>query len=248
MIKTFLKILCIVSVSFLFSCQEIQLSAKQILSRSIEAHGGLSNWEQVDSISFHKKTTLYTREGLKEKEINQHQAFYLGDGFNGRIFSYGDPQIVYSLKDGEYAMTKGDSSIILNDVKKQSLKTMFNSAYYVISQPFHLKESNANLILKKDTVINDRKTYVLDISYLGDTSTSDNWTYFFDAETFLITSCRVKHKTTVSYIKNLVYDTNTPFVFNAERESVFLNNDGTKDYVRASYLYSDYRVVLKSNL
>ena len=234
-----------VAVGLLFSCQKTELTAEQILSKSLEAHGGMSTWEQIDSISFHKKTILRTREGVKEKEINQHQAFYLGDGFNGQILSYGDPQIVYSFKDGEYAIKKGDSSIILNDVEKQSVKATFNSAYYVASQPFQLKESNAHLILKKDTVINDRKNYVLDISYLGDTSTSDQWTYFFDAETFLITSCRVKHNTRVSFIENLVYDTYTPFVFNAERESVFLKKDGAKDYLRASYYYSDYRVVFK---
>ena len=234
-----------VAVGLLFSCQKTELTATQILSKSLEAHGGMSAWEHVDSISFYKKTILHTREGVKEKEINQHQVFFLGDGFGGQILTYGDPQIVYSLKDGEYAITKGDSLIILNDVEKESVKVMFNSAYYVASQPFHLKESNAQLILKKDTVINDRKTFALDISYLGDTSTSDQWTYFFDAETFRIISCRVKHKTRISYIKNLVYDTNTPFVFNAERESVFLKKDATKDYVRASYYYSDYRVVFK---
>lgn len=245
MIRGLFKIICIVAVGLLFSCQKTELTAEQILSKSLEAHGGMSAWEQVDSISFHKKTILHTREGVKEKETNQHQTFDLGDGFNGQILTYGDPQIVYSLKDGEYAITKGDSLIILNDDEKESVKATFNSAYYVASQPFHLKESNAQLILKKDTLINDRKTYALDISYLGDTSTSDQWTYFFDAETFLITSCRVKHNTRVSFIENLVYDTYTPFVFNAERESVFLRKDGTKDYLRASYYYSDYRVVFK---
>ena len=246
MIRGLFKIIYIVAVGLLFSCQKThQLTATQILSKSLEAHGGMSTWEQVDSISFQKKTILHTREGVKEKEINQHQTFYLGDGFNGQILTYGDPQIIYSLKDGEYTITKGDSQIILNDVEKESVKTMFNSAYYVASQPFHLKQSNAHLILKKDTVINDRKTYALDISYLGDTSTSDQWTYFFDTETFLVTSCRVKHNTRVSFIENLVYDTYTPFVFNAERESFFLKKDGKKDYLRASYSYSDYHVVFK---
>ena len=245
MIRPFLKITCTIAISFLFSCQKTDLTAAQILSNSLEAHGGMSTWEHVDSISFHKKTRLYTKEGVKEKEIDQHQALYLGDELNGQILMYGDPQIVYSLKDGEYAITKGDSLISLNDIEKQSVKTMFNSAYYVLSQPFHLKESNAQLIYQKDTLINERKAYALGVSYIGDTSTSDQWTYFFDAETFRIISCRVKHKTRISYIKNLVYDTNTPFVFNAERESIFLKKDGTKDYVRASYYYSDYRVVFK---
>ena len=235
-----------VAVSLLFSCQKTQqLTATQILSKSLDAHGGISTWKQVDSISFHKKTTLFTREGVKEKETNQYQAFSLGDRFNGQILSYEDPLTIYSFKDGEYTIMKDDSLITLNDIEKQSVKTMFSAAYYVVSQPFHLKQSNALLILEKDTVINDRKTYVIDISYPSDSFSSDQWTYFFDAETFLITSCRVKHNTRVSFIENLVYDTYTPFVFNAERESIFLKKDGTKDYLRASYNYSDYRIVFK---
>ncbi len=72
------------------------------------------------------------------------------------------------------------------------------------------------------------------------------WTYFFNAKTFLIVAAKVFHSPTVSFIENIKFNKETPFVFNAERESVFLNKDGSKDYLRASYFYSNYKVVLKN--
>jgi hypothetical protein len=50
----------------------------------------------------------------------------------------------------------------------------------------------------------------------------------------------------MSFIQNTKFNTLTPFVFNAERESVFLKADATKDYLRAAYFYSDYKVVFKN--
>ena len=46
-------------------------------------------------------------------------------------------------------------------------------------------------------------------------------------------------------IENLKFNNDTPFVFNSERSSVFLKKDGSKDYLRATYFYTDYKIVLK---
>ena len=62
-----------IAISFLFSCQKTELTANQILLKSLEAHGGLELWKKIDTLSFTKKTILYNQEGVKEKEITQHQ-------------------------------------------------------------------------------------------------------------------------------------------------------------------------------
>ena len=78
----FLKTITIIFIVNLFvSCQKKEITIGDILSKSLEAHGGLEIWQQVDTLSFTKKTILYNREGLKEKEITQHQSFYGGGGF-----------------------------------------------------------------------------------------------------------------------------------------------------------------------
>ena len=248
MIKDFFKVIFIIAISFLFSCQKTKLTAKQLLSKSIDAHGGLEFWQKVDTLSFTKKTILYNRKGLKEKEITQHQSFYGGNFINGKITTIGTDKSSISIIGNVYTKRVGDALISISNNEMKSITNAFKSAYYVISQPFNLMESGALLSYKKDTILNDEKTFVVDVSYKEDqnTNTPDQWTYFINAKTYLIVAAKVFHSPTVSFIENINFNKETPFVFNAERESVFLNKDGSKDYLRASYFYSNYKVVLKN--
>ena len=247
MSKDFFKVIFIIAISFLFSCQKTKLTAKQLLSKSIDAHGGLEFWQKVDTLSFTKKTILYNRKGLKEKEITQHQSFYGGNFINGNITTIGTDKSNISIIGDVYSKRIGDTLISISNNEMKSITNAFKSAYYVISQPFNLMESGALLSYKKDTILNDEKTFVVDVSYKEDqnTNTPDQWTYFINANTYLIVAAKVFHSPTVSFIQNINFNKETPFVFNAERESVFLNKDGSKDYLRASYFYSNYKVVLK---
>jgi len=245
--KDFFKVIFIIAISFLFSCQKTKLTAKQLLSKSIDAHGGLEFWQKVDTLSFTKKTILYNRKGLKEKEITQHQSFYGGNFINGKITTIGTDKSSISIIGNVYTKRVGDALISISNNEMKSITNAFKSAYYVISQPFNLMESGALLSYKKDTILNDEKTFVVDVSYKEDqnTNTPDQWTYFINANTYLIVAAKVFHSPTVSFIQNINFNKETPFVFNAERESIFLNKDGSIDYLRASYFYSNYKVVLK---
>ena len=247
MSKDFFKVIFIIAISFLFSCQKTKLTAKQLLSKSIDAHGGLEFWQKVDTLSFTKKTILYNRKGLKEKEITQHQSFYGGNFINGKITTIGTDKSSISIIGNVYTKRVGDALISISNNEMKSITNAFKSAYYVISQPFNLMESGALLSYKKDTILNDEKTFVVDVSYKEDqnTITPDQWTYFINANTYLIVAAKVFHSPTVSFIQNINFNKETPFVFNAERESIFLNKDGSIDYLRASYFYSNYKVVLK---
>ena len=247
MIEGFFKVIFIIVISFLFSCQKIKPTAKQILKKSLKAHGGLELWQKIDTLSFTKKTILYNQKGIKEKEITQNQSFYGGIPLHGKISSFGTEKSSISVINGVYVKSIRDSLVSITDDEIKAINNSFKSAYYVISQPFNLKESNALLFYKKDTILDGEKTFVVDVSYREDenTRTPDQWTYFFNAKTFLVVAAKVFHSPTVSFIENIKFNKETPFVFNAERESVFLNKDGSKDFLRASYFYSNYKVALK---
>lgn len=234
-------------ISFLFSCQKTKPTAKQILKKSLKAHGSLELWQKIDTLSFTKKTILYNQKGIKEKEIIQHQSFYGGIPLHGKISSLGTEKSSISVINGVYVKSIRDSLVSITDDEIKAINNSFKSAYYVISQPFNLRESNALLFYKKDTILDGEKTFVVDVSYREDenTRTPDQWTYFFNAKTFLVVAAKVFHSPTISFIKNTKFNTKTPFVFNSERVSVFMNKDGTEDYTRAAYFYSNYKVVLK---
>ena len=236
-----------IAISFLFSCQKTELTANQILKKSLKAHGGLELWQKIDTLSFTKRTILYNQDGVKEKEIIQHQSFYGGIPLHGKISSLGTEKSSISVINGVYTNSIRDSLIPITDHEIKAINNSFKSAYYVISQPFNLKESDALLVYKKDTILNGEKTFVVDVSYREDENTErpDQWTYFFNAKTFLVVAAKVFHSPTISFIKNTKFNAKTPFVFNSERVSIFMNKDGTEDYVRAAYFYSNYKVVLK---
>jgi hypothetical protein len=236
-----------IAISFLFSCQKTELTANQILKKSLKAHGGLELWQKIDTLSFTKRTILYNQEGVKEKEIIQHQSFYGGIPLHGKISSLGTEKSSISVINGVYTNSIRDSLIPITDHEIKAINNSFKSAYYVISQPFNLKESDALLVYKKDTILNGEKTFVVDVSYREDENTErpDQWTYFFNAKTFLVVAAKVFHSPTISFIKNTKFNIKTPFVFNSERVSVFMNKDGSEDYTRAAYFYSNYKVVLK---
>jgi hypothetical protein len=247
LIEGFFKVIFIIVISFLFSCQKTKPTAKQILKKSLKVHGGLELWQKIDTLSFTKKTILYNQKGIKEKEITQHQSFYGGIPLHGKISSLGTEKSSISVINGVYVKSIRDSLVSITDDEIKAINNSFKSAYYVISQPFNLKESNALLFYKKDTILDGEKTFVVDVSYREDenTRTPDQWTYFFNAKTFLVVAAKVFHSPTISFIKNTKFNTKTPFVFNSERVSVFMNKDGTEDYTRAAYFYSNYKVVLK---
>ena len=135
----FLKTITIIFIVNLFvSCQKKEITIGDILSKSLEAHGGLENWQKVDTLSFTKKTILYNREGLKEKEITQNQSFYGGNFINGKITSIGTDKSGISIIGDVYTKRVGDSLISISNNEMKSITNAFKSAYYVISQPFNL--------------------------------------------------------------------------------------------------------------
>jgi len=180
----FLKTTCLVLVisSFIF-CDKKEITANEIISKSIEAHGGFNQWKQIDTLSFVKKTVLFTKKGLKEKEIKQYQSFSFGSSFNGAITSLESDSTSLTLTSGLYSKSIGDSLLLITEKELPALKNAFKSAYYVVSQPFNLRESTASFRYVKDTVLQNKKTYVVNVSYEGDTEKSDLWTYYFNAQT-----------------------------------------------------------------
>ena len=60
-----------------FNCQKEALSAKQIIKKSIEVHGGIDNWKNIKQLSFDKQTVLYHEDGSVELKTDQFQLFKL---------------------------------------------------------------------------------------------------------------------------------------------------------------------------
>lgn len=211
-----------------------------IINKSVQAHGGLERWKQLKSLSFTKKTTLYYEDGSVRLESTQNQSFLFGKYLSGTIHSILD-SVSYRFKKSEVYMQTKDSSAQLSGEALKSKQRLFASALYVTSQPFQLLESGAAFERTSDTIFGDKKAFAVRVYYPNDTTTSDQWTYYFDQDSFLVVACKVKHDKRTSIIENLSYDQSTPFIFNATRKSTITEN-GKAAFVIAEYEYSDYQV------
>lgn len=253
MIKKLLKtkVLCfgffVFGVLLFVGCSEpLKLTARQIVEKSIETHGGLETWQNATILSFTKTTILFNKDGSIEKEINQKQSFELKPQLKGFIQDLNYPGIVGIDFDGDNFWKKENDSIrkITDTTELETARNRFFSAQYVVSQPFALIEDNTILKLKGKEELDGKQVYAIDISYTSDNeSSSDKWTYYFDIKTYQLLANKVIHKPTASLIKNLDFNTGTGLMFNAHRKSYFLKASGDIDYLRAEYFYKDFKVV-----
>ena len=235
----FLMLICLIFMG----CQDAELSAKDIIERSIDAHGGLSNWENIKQLSFDKETTLFKEDGSVELSTDQFQLFQPRPKLFGKIeWEDADSDILVMFDQGQVSKTINDS-IVQDENELAKARNSFFAAQYVVHQPFALLDEGVMLSLDGIETINEKNAYAISVSYPEDTADSNKWTYYIDAETFLVVANKVVLKDHTSWVENLTYNEDTDFIFNAHRKSYRLNEAGEKTYLRAEYFYSSYSVL-----
>jgi len=226
------------------SCQDKVLSVRQIVEKSIEAHGGLDSWNNVKQFSFDKETTLFYEDGSLELKTDQFQLFRLQPSLFGKIEWEHDANDIVITYDNKVSKSINDSIITSSD-ELEKAKNSFFAAQYVIVQPFALLDEDVELTLKGQVDLGERKAYEVSVKYANDTELSNKWSYFFDTQTFEVIANKVELSDHTSWVENLTFDTTSEFKFNAHRKSYRLNNAGEKTYLRAEYYYSNFEVVFK---
>lgn len=177
------------------------------------------------------------------KQHLQDQFFNFNDGKKASI-SFPADSLSYQLdQKGTIHKRKMNSVHKLSGEEFKKIDHLFSSSLYVVSQPFQLIKSKAIFKRLQDTVVNRKKVYALDVYYKDDTENSDQWTYYFDQNTFNVIACKVRHQKRVSVIENTSYDMSTPFLFNATRKSTIIH--AKERFIIAKYSYSNYNVTFR---
>ena len=242
-----IKVLFFTVFTFLLiSCNQNQkkLSPPEIIEKSIDKHGGLKRWKEVKQIDFDKKTILFKKDGQIEKNIEQHQSFNFKPSLSGKIFSKDGFGVLF---DGNtfFKINKNTISIFKNKTSLEKAKNQFYAAEYVVCQPFKLDDKNIILTDKGIQEINKVKAYAIGITYKNDTELSDKWVYYFDVNSFQLIATKVIHLDRDSLIENLSFDTSTDFIFNKERKSFITDKKTKEKYLRARYLYTNFKISYK---
>lgn len=229
----------------LLSCrQPKKINATDLIKASIQAHGGLENWQSLRNVSYQKRIVLYLPDGKVESDVIQNISYRFKPKFSGEMKWEKDSIPYRVVFDGS------ESQVFINGIPVQDstsiakYTTDLMASYYVFAQPFKLLEEDAVRTYEGRTTLEGGELAdVVKITYpnSGDVP-SDEWWYFFDVRNHRLLANMVHHQKKYSYIKNTLYQTEKSFLFNAQRKSYQVDRLRTIQYLRADYFLKKFQV------
>jgi len=244
-----LLVLCLLVVSL--ACQNnnkesltnIESKARYLVLASIEKHGGMNTWQNLQSISYNKTIILTDSTGIEESRITQRHKYQLKPKLSGTISWLSDNDSISIVYKNDAASRFVNGIEETDSTSKESAKNSFFSSFYVLFQPFKLLDDGTELIyIGEDVLESGLKVNVVQPVYEGAKPGDDRWWYYFNKETNQLAANMVNHPPTYSYIVNLAYDNTTAITFNAHRKSYFVDSLRNVRYLRAEYFYKDYQL------
>ncbi len=228
---------------FLFNCEaNSNLTAKEIVEKSCEVHGGIDKWGSIKSLSFDKSTRLYLEDGTVESDLNQNQVITFKPRYTIKIRSLDDSKISMVYDEG-YIRKRVDGQLVTDSLELLRARNSLMAAEYVIKQPFALLDEGVELQLLGVKKIKDREYYEIRVSYPDEKPDSDKWFYYFDKEDLTFSFNKVELSDHTSWVENQSFDESTDFKFYSRRKSYRLNAEGEKTFLRAEYYYRNFKVI-----
>ncbi len=234
-IKVF-QIICVILLS-LQSCKN-ELDPKEIILKSLEAHGGLEKWSSAKKLSYKKTTILYDSIGAIEKKIIQTHKNTFSPKFRAEMV-WVEIAVQKKVVFEDDKISVYFDNVIQGDpeLKEKYYKSIF-AAHYVIWQPYKLLDEEVMLSYIGIDTIDSKEVHVVKVAYFEeDGSPANTWWYYFDALTYKLVGNMVHHGTTYSYIVNTKYEDKTGLSLNAERKSYMTDSLRNPMFLRADYSY-----------
>ncbi len=219
--------------------------AKAIIEKSIQAYGGLENWNNIDYLSFDKWYALYDEDGKEEVNLNQEhhytpQKIYM-------TWQDGNDKIEQTQIGTQFKKLRNGGSD--PNTKTQSIKNSILASTFVMNFPYNLLEKGSSITFDGESTFMDRDVYVIKAEYFPEIqkhhTTKDIWWHYIDQESHLSLGYKVKHLDHVSLVKNMSFHEVSGFTLPWKRESFRVDENGDELFLRAEYEYSDYNILKK---
>ncbi|TVZ56752.1 hypothetical protein OD91_2050 [Lutibacter sp. Hel_I_33_5] len=241
-----LPLYLVVILSFFYCKEKENISAKFIVEKSIEKHGGLKNWNSLKELSFDKKVILYNEKGIIESDVSQHQKFIFYPKLSGKLSWKNKQDSMFIAYENNVIRKYINDSLVTDSKELMKARNSFFASQYVIRQPFDLLNENVKLDYTGIVKLEDNKNaYEIKVAYKGDSKLSDVWFYYFDVEDFKIIANKVIRQDHTSLVENITFNSSYYFTFNEKRKSYRLDSKGEKTFLRAEYYYSNYKTSYK---
>ena len=233
----------------LISCKpSAERKAIELISKSIDAHGGYEEWKAMESMTFLKETRLYQADSSLESELFQEIEIRFQPHLEIRMNWEKDSMRHTALFDGKRTRYWLGENEIQNEDFLKSKRRDLDAAAYVMTKPFDLLEGEKQLKYLGTRRLPDGKNYesVQVIDGVPGQQPVDVWIYYFDPNDSRLMAYSVETADHVSLVINDNLETIEGFLFPRERTSYRLLENGQIEYLRADYRYSDFSVNLRS--
>jgi len=185
-------VICFVVIGVV-SCKHTP-NARDLVLRSLEAHGGIEKWKTAKELSYIKTTILYDSLGNVEKKIVQKHKNIFRPQFEAQMDWTEDSirkQVV--LRNDKIAVYF--DGLLQND---QNLQEKYYNAViganYVIWQPYKLLDKDVTLSYIGEEIIQENTVNVVKAVYFNsDGSPANTWWYYFDQKTNKLVGNMVHH-------------------------------------------------------
>lgn len=171
------KTIYILLVIITFACKDqakTELSAQEIVDKSIEVSGGVDLYEKT-TITFNFRGRDYISEmNGKRKTLKRIQK---NDSIN----------LIDILADGRFERFENDSLITLHDSLATKYGNSVNSVHYFAKLPYGLNDPAVRKELLGETMVKGKPYYKLKITFDqegGGDDFDDTYVYFFNTSTF----------------------------------------------------------------
>jgi len=223
-----------------FSCEQ----PNSDLSEFYDAAGGLEMWNNLEELSFTKKSRLFYPDSTIEQQSLQKQIFRNSPEFYAEIIYLQDSLQRRIIQNGEQVKLFEKGEEVTDQEKIDKARTNIRTAYYIIALPFKLQDEGVNVqSIKTDTMPLFDESRVIHVTH--DSNPDQNWWLYFDLERSEMQGYLIEHDNRFSYIMNDITEKVDGLVLPIERRSVALDNNFQNAYLRADYIYSDYKVKTK---
>jgi len=217
--------------------------AIQIIKQSMQAYGGLDNWNNIEYLSFDKWYALYDENGNEEVNVNQKH-HYTPQKIYMTWASGEDKMEQYKIDDNYYKLKNGEAD---PSAKLQSVKNSILASTFVMNFPYNLLDKGSVISYEGQSTFMDKAVHVIKAEYFPETqshhTTKDIWWHYIDQESHISLGYKVKHLDHISLVKNTSFHTVMGFTLPWKRESFRVDENGEELFLRAEYEYGGYSVL-----
>jgi len=214
--------------------------ARSIIEKSIEAYGGLDNWNNKNQLSFNKWFILYDAEGKEEINVHQKHAYTTEKIYMS--WNKGTDKIEQTKVGENYQKFKNGA--LDKTATQTAIQNSVLAATFVMNFPYNLLDKGSRISYDGQTTFEGNQVYVIKVEYFPETqkhhTTKDIWWHYIDQDSHIGIGYKVKHKDHISLVKNTSFHTFKGFTLPWKRASYRVDENGNELFLRAAYEYSGY--------